>query len=880
VTAISMPPLSANGQAAQLYASLGWAVFPCTGKRPLTRHGLRDATRDASEVCAFWAKHEDANVGVVTGAVSAIVGLDIDPKNGGDDSLARLEKENAPLPPTRTVRTGSGGRHLYFKHPGVAVPNSAGKLGRGLDVRGDGGYLIAPPSLHPDGGTYEWLDERDPVDAPAWLLALVVAPKQEPAAAVPKERADFGADGGSRYGLVALEEESLAVAATPEGSRNDALNRAAFRIGRLVAGGELDQMFAARRLVESGMAAGLPYEEALKTVKSGLVQGMRRPRSAPPRRRSRSKGRTETPAPVPPGDYLLIPGQHIDSGLVVHEVGTNAFVAAVLARIPKGALYRRDFVVGELVGEKGSLRFAPVAEHRLRVIVDRHAKLAKWTKTMEGDIVRVFVACSRDHAGLVLAAAGASEAIPELRLLVHHPVYVAGFVLAAPGWNEESGVYYDEPEALAGLTPRAEDAALVLRDLVIDFCIKDEASRQNVFGAMVTIVVRAAIAGKVPFTLVMAPLERSGKGKLADTAIGEAVLGHAIAPMQAGRTEEEREKRITSLLIQGETVVHLDNLPIGEVLDSPALASLATSWPLWRGRLLGVSRVPLLANNLIVLLSGNNPKTTGEIAKRVVPIALQPMDAHPENRKDFLHPDAEGYARSRRRAVLEAILGIVEAWKAAGRPPAPHARTMGGFERWAEVVGGILAHAGLVEWMANYRAWVHVADEWIGDAENLIETWARLHGVRPVQAKDVLAMIRELGIFQSVTAKATEEAQWSALGKRVLVPLVGRPVGAWQVEQEGKGGSKRYRLRALVPAGHVAAGGGAPAEPGSEGSERSEGFEAGLTCSARTRARVLWDRAGNPSDPSDLSGGIDLRQFEDDADDTISLTASGALGEM
>jgi putative DNA primase/helicase len=264
----------------------------------MTRHGVNDATKDEASIRATWTSRPDANVGVATGAVSSIFVLDVDPQHGGEESFAKLVAEHGALPATRTVKTGGGGRHYYFKHPGGKVRNSVKKLGAGLDVRGDGGYVVAPPSNHKSDGTYEWLDERDPADAPAWLLALVVAPPEAKTAAPSKERTDFGVDGGTPYGLQALAEETLEVEGTPEGSRNEALNRAAFRIGRLVAGGEIDRKYAARRLVEAGVAAGLPQDEATRTARSGFFKGLRRPRSAPPRKKAEKKEK-QVPQPRP-----------------------------------------------------------------------------------------------------------------------------------------------------------------------------------------------------------------------------------------------------------------------------------------------------------------------------------------------------------------------------------------------------------------------------------------------------------------------------------------------------------------------------------------------------------------------------------------------------
>jgi hypothetical protein len=116
-------------------------------------------------------------VGIVTGLVSNLVVLDVDAAHGGEASLQRLVQAHGPLPWTVEARTGGGGRHLYFIHPGGLVPNRAG-FRPGLDLRGDGGYVVAPPSVHPSGRAYAWAATGDPERAvpaalPAWLLHAV-----------------------------------------------------------------------------------------------------------------------------------------------------------------------------------------------------------------------------------------------------------------------------------------------------------------------------------------------------------------------------------------------------------------------------------------------------------------------------------------------------------------------------------------------------------------------------------------------------------------------------------------------------------------------------------------------------------------------------------
>lgn len=169
--------MSGLPEAALRYAALGWLVFPCEprGKRPATPRGLTDATVDAGQIEAWWQARPDANVAVRTGRESGIVVLDVD-GDDGHESLRRLELEHGELPRTASVVTPRRGEHYYFLHPGEEVRNSAGVLGVGLDVRGDGGYVLAPPSEGSNGRRYE-PDERAPLaEPPGWLLQRIRRP--------------------------------------------------------------------------------------------------------------------------------------------------------------------------------------------------------------------------------------------------------------------------------------------------------------------------------------------------------------------------------------------------------------------------------------------------------------------------------------------------------------------------------------------------------------------------------------------------------------------------------------------------------------------------------------------------------------------------------
>jgi len=172
-------------RAALSYARRGVPVFPCRalGKTPLTTNGHLDAALEERLVRAWWGRWgrwPNANVGIPTGQKSGLLVLDVDPDDGGLESLKELERAGGEAPKTTIARTGGGGLHLYFRYPRPSRPgapdavaevrNSASLLGRGLDVRGEGGYVVVPPSR--TEAPYEWVDRSAPAP-PAWLVGLL-----------------------------------------------------------------------------------------------------------------------------------------------------------------------------------------------------------------------------------------------------------------------------------------------------------------------------------------------------------------------------------------------------------------------------------------------------------------------------------------------------------------------------------------------------------------------------------------------------------------------------------------------------------------------------------------------------------------------------------
>lgn len=248
--------------AALVYAASGWPVFPlyepvwvlegepvvcscgdagCSnvGKHPRTRRGFKEATTDEAEIRRIWEASPTANIGVPTGAASGMIVVDIDPRHGGDDSLAELEAEHGPLPHTVEQLTGGGGRHLCFAHPGFPVKNRVG-LRPGIDVRGDGGYVVVEPSVHASGRRYAFElsslpGEVEMAELPGWLLDLL------------------GRSGGKAQGGAEQAPSPPVAEVVTEGKRNSTLTSLAGTMRR-------------RGMSEPAIAAALVAENSARCI--------------------------------------------------------------------------------------------------------------------------------------------------------------------------------------------------------------------------------------------------------------------------------------------------------------------------------------------------------------------------------------------------------------------------------------------------------------------------------------------------------------------------------------------------------------------------------------------------------------------------------------
>lgn len=245
-------------------------VFPLIGKKPpLGTAGFKMATQAAGVIRRQFGEYADATgFGLRTGQPLRRGGWlavgDEDPRHGSAASVDAWEAEHGPLSPTFTVRTGSGGRHRYWSTPEPLNCRTA--FLPGWDLKAEGGYVVGPGSLHPNGMVYKVECSVPIAPMPAVLLDLL---RPRLVAPPPAEGHD-DAPHGSRYVQRAIEAECMALASTPEGARNHTLNRAAFALARFVASGEADPEPVVRALTYAAAEAGLPERRIAPTIRSAF----------------------------------------------------------------------------------------------------------------------------------------------------------------------------------------------------------------------------------------------------------------------------------------------------------------------------------------------------------------------------------------------------------------------------------------------------------------------------------------------------------------------------------------------------------------------------------------------------------------------------------
>jgi hypothetical protein len=399
-----------------------------------------------------------------------------------------------------------------------------------------------------------------------------------------------------------------------------------------------------------------------------------------------------------------------------------------------------------------------------------------------------------------LASLPGWDGVPILTAIAECPVYsAAGELVDRPGYHAGARLWY-QPTAGLNIPPvplrptrqQIVDAtALLLNDLFADFPFRDEASRAHALAALVLPFVRQMIDGPTPLHLFDAPVEGTGKGLLASCATIVAT-GREAAPMTEAGNDEEWRKRITATLAEGPTFVLLDNL--SRILDTGALASVLTS-TVWKDRLLGISKNATLPNLAVWMATANNARLSRELLRRTVWCRLDAQVDAPWERSGFRHPNLRQWARENRGRLIAAVLVLCQAWVAAGRPKGKE--SLGSFESWAQVLGGILEVAGVPGLLANARDFRETVTDRDSEWRSFVTVWWETHQGGSVGADQLYALATTQKLLDSVLGDKSERSQRTRLGHQ-LSRVVDRVYGGWRIERAGKDNSNR-QIYKLVP---------------------------------------------------------------------------------
>jgi DNA polymerase I-like protein with 3'-5' exonuclease and polymerase domains len=383
---------------------------------------------------------------------------------------------------------------------------------------------------------------------------------------------------------------------------------------------------------------------------------------------------------------------------------------------------------------------------------------------------------------------------PKLCTFANNPVFLpGGRLLATPGFDVDSGVYLnlDGLEGLDWGMPLEAAKDLLLNHLFVDFPFVDEASKAHAVSATLQPFVRQLISGPTPALVVDAPDRGTGKGLLVEV-IAIVATGGVACPMAVPRDDDEVDKRITAMLLQGQAAILLDN---ATYLKSRSLSAALTA-TVYAGRVLGKTQVVYAPNTALWLATGNNVDMSDEINRRA---ALSRLDAEmeaPEERTGFKHPLPE-WAVEHRPKLVSACLSIINHWVQEGMPLGT--RTLGRFEKWAQVMGGILDEMGLPGFLGN-REQQKSRDPERPEWAALCEVWWNRYQQQPITAKDVLALAKEKEqeLLLRVWSGRSELAAQQRLG-HALHEHRDRIYGPYKICQSGEGAthSHSYRLEKI-----------------------------------------------------------------------------------
>jgi hypothetical protein len=483
--------------------------------------------------------------------------------------------------------------------------------------------------------------------------------------------------------------------------------------------------------------------------------------------------------------------QIVVSNRSLWDIGNDAVQALDDANDPP-TLFMRG---GGLVRFRRDERSLPLVEPMQEMHVkSRLAACAEWVQEMQRGQRQV--SPPSEVAREVLARD--ELPFPPLLGIVESPGLRAdGSLITDDGYDAASQLIYCPPPGfeLGAISPSPSDSDIsrareCIHDVIADFPFTDTASYANAIGLMLTPFLRPAINGPVPMALINKPQPGTGASLLAETCFAIA-MGRGASFMTVPSDEDEMRKRITAALIPCPQIVAFDN--VEGTLSSHTLAAVITAGE-FSDRLLGRSEIVRMPQRATWIVTSNNIRVAGDLGRRCYLISLDAKRSRPWERSDFRHPGLLKWVLSNRATLIRSLLTVSAAWWAGGQP-VPGSSSIGGFEDWSRVVGGVLMVAEIPDFLSNLATVYEQADEESAEWEAFLRQW---HGAMGSNAISVASLLED-HLFSSLTAVLPDTIQ-EALDHKTGDPK--KRIGkALSRKRDVRYGNEQYRL-AAVPDTH------------------------------------------------------------------------------
>jgi len=702
--------------ATHLYHARGWSVIPIPhrSKNPGYR-GWEQTRLNADELPDRFG--EPKNVGVLLGEPSGwLVDVDLDHAR-----CVELADDHLPPTPAQFGRPGNPLSHRLYRVTGpVATKKHTSKsAGMLVELRSTGMQTVFPPSTHESGEPITWEDENaEPTEIdPEVLLkaveklanAVKVELGEKPARkkARSKQTAD---DSGVRKTPQRIRSCVSAMLRMKMVDQNDGSGRLFAAACRAVEH-DLNDPQASQAIHEYAQQRPFPVQWSDQQILDRIRDAEKKITRGVIEREVADSGKRKV---------VIDPDEHRVINETVEALSADETIfhrGGVLVRVIRehddDGPVRRDAGVP-------SITFLP--QPALRDRMTKHIEFTQFVK--RGDAIEEVLTHPTQWLVAAVDARGEWPGIRPLKGVSDVPVLRPdGTLWQTPGYDELTGVLYEPscemPDIPDDVGPDDADAALKqLLEVVCDFNFESDDHRAAWLAGLLTPLARFAFDGPAPFFLIDANVRGAGKSLLAQ-CVGQVLLGREMPVSSYAHDPEEMRKKITSIAIAGDRVIHLDNLE-GQFGNDALDRALTTTR--WKDRILGKSQQVDLPLIPVWFGTGNNVAVAADTTRRIIHIRLDVLDEKPEERTGFKHPELIRWVRENRPRLLTCALTILRAFCKEGMPHQP-VSAFGSFEGWSRWVRETVVWLGLPDPCATRTKLVEQSDTTTDSIGQVISAW-------------------------------------------------------------------------------------------------------------------------------------------------------------